>query len=227
MSVAQNIEIVRERIDRAALKIGRDPAEIKLVAVVKNVPLEKIFEAIDAGITDIGENRVQEAAGRYQLISEKYPKITRHMIGHLQRNKVRQALDMFDIIQSVDSRRLAAEIERKAKEKGQDQAKVLIEVNMSGDSSKFGVRSSETIELFRFVSTLEKIKVLGLMTIGPLAGDPRPAFAALRKLSDEIKQMNLPKVEMKYLSMGMSGDFETAIVEGSNLLRLGRAIFGA
>ncbi|OGB88897.1 YggS family pyridoxal phosphate enzyme [candidate division WOR-1 bacterium RIFCSPHIGHO2_01_FULL_53_15] len=221
MSITENIKKVREKIAKAAQTVGRQPDEIKLIAVVKNVPLEDIFEAIEAGIADIGENRVQEAEKRAALIRGKYPAVTLHMIGHLQRNKVRQALDMFDIIQSVDSERLAGEIEAEAKE----QAKVLIEVNTSGEESKFGVRSSEAIELVRFASTLGKIKVQGLMTLGPLEADPRSSFAALRELSVEIKKMNLPKVELKYLSMGMSGDFETAIAEGANLVRLGRAIF--
>src|SRR3989344_2671283 len=128
MSITENIKKVREKIAKAAQTVGRQPDEIKLIAVVKNVPLEDIFEAIEAGIADIGENRVQEAEKRAALIRGKYPAVTLHMIGHLQRNKVRQALDMFDIIQSVDSRRLAEEIERKAKGKGQEQAKVLIEV---------------------------------------------------------------------------------------------------
>ena len=190
--VANNLTRIRESINATASRAGRDPQSIKLILVTKQVDTERIRAAYALGERDFGENRVQEAEKRAALIRGKYPAVTLHMIGHLQRNKVRQALDMFDIIQSVDSERLAGEIEAEAKE----QAKVLIEVNTSGEESKFGVRSSEAIELVRFASTLGKIKVQGLMTLGPLEADPRSSFAALRELTLEIKKIKLPKVPL-------------------------------
>lgn len=224
MSIKKNLQIVRERIASAARRAGRDPGEIKLVAVIKNVPLDKVFEALEAGVSDIGESRVQEAEERYSAIKEKFPAAVYHMVGHLQRNKVRQALDMFDIIQSVDSGRLAEEIARRAV----NPIPILIEVNTSGETSKFGIEPDKTIELVRFASSFEKIKVRGLMTIGPLVDDPgriRASFRTLKELKDRIAALHLPGVEMKFLSMGMTDDFELAVEEGSNLVRLGRAIF--
>ena len=221
MSIKENIEAIRRRIGSAASSASRDPGEIKLVAAIKNVPTAAVWQAIEAGLTDLGENRVQEAQERRELIRAKYPAVNFHLIGHLQRNKVRQALDMFAIIQSVDSERLTVEIDRCAI----DPVPILIEVNTSGEKSKFGIEPNRAIELVSFASVLEKIRIQGLMTIGPLAGDPRPGFRSLRELRDKIVDLHLPNVEMKYLSMGMTGDFETAIEEGSNLLRIGRGIF--
>jgi PLP dependent protein len=221
VSIKENIDLIRRRIEAAARRAGRDPAEIRLVAVIKQVPTAHIFEALAAGLTDLGENRIQEAEARNQEIRAKYPAANFHLIGHLQRNKVRQALDMFAIIQSLDSERLAREIDRCAVKP----VPVLIEVNTSGETSKFGIEPNLAVELVRVASSLEKIKIQGLMTIGPLAGDPRPCFRSLRELSEKIAGLGLPGVEMKYLSMGMSGDYETAVEEGGNLLRIGRGIF--
>jgi hypothetical protein len=221
VSIKENIDVIRGRVEAAARRAGRDPAEIKLVAVIKQVPTAHIFEALAAGLTDLGENRIQEAEARNREIKAKYPAVNFHLIGHLQRNKVRQALDMFAIIQSLDSERLAREIDRCAVRP----VPVLIEVNTSGEPSKFGIEPNLAVELVRVASSLEKIKIQGLMTIGPLAGDPRPCFRGLRELSELIAGLGLPGVEMKYLSMGMSGDYETAVEEGSSLLRIGRGIF--
>lgn len=221
MSIKDNIELIRRRIDVTACSVGRDPKEIKLVAVIKNTPIDDIFEAIESGITDLGENRVQEAYERNEKIRAKYPGVAFHLIGHLQRNKVRQALDMFAIIQSVDSRRLVEEIARLAV----GPVPVLIEVNTSGETTKFGIEPDKAVELVRFASSFPNIKILGLMTVGSLTGDPRPGFRNLKELSGRIAGLNLAGVEMKYLSMGMTEDFETAIEEGANLLRIGRGIF--
>ncbi len=217
VSIKENLELVRRRIEAAARGAGRDPAEIKLVAVIKNVPLSDIAQAVAAGVTDLGENRVQEAVSRYRELAG----LTLHLIGHLQRNKVRQALDMFAIIQSLDSERLAREIDRSAVKP----VPVLIEVNTSGETSKFGIEPGRAVELVCTAAQLKNIKIQGLMTIGPLAGDPRPGFRSLRELRDTIAGLRLPNVEMRYLSMGMTGDFEEAIAEGSNLVRIGRGIF--
>ena len=218
MSIKENIAKVRARIAAAAQRAGRDPAEIKLVAVVKNVPLEQIFAALDAGLTEIGENRVQQAAGRVKTIREKYPNTVVHMIGHLQRNKVRQALDTFDIIQSLDSERLARELSEKT---GKRIVPVLIEVNVSGEASKYGLPAAGVSGLIAAISGFKNLKIEGFMTIAPLTGDPRtvrPYFHQLKQISAKFPHFNT-------LSMGMSDDFEAAIAEGATLVRIGRAIF--
>ncbi len=222
--IAANLKNIRQRIASAAQKSGRTSQDIKLIAVTKTIPVETIEQAIQAGVTDIGENRVQEAIPKIEVLRRKYPLVKWHMVGHLQRNKVRQALDSFDIIQSVDSERLAAEINCRAS----DPVPVLVEVNTSGEASKFGVPLDLTVELVKIVSSFQKVKVSGLMTIGLFTSnleEVRPCFIKLRKLSEEIKKLSLPNVEMKYLSMGMSDDFEIAIQEGSNMVRIGRGIF--
>ena len=220
VSIKENLELIRQRIKQA----GADPNKIKLVAAVKTLSPEQVEEALQAGITDIGDNKVQEAKAKAEL-KEKYPQVQWHMIGHLQRNKVRQALPLFDIIQSVDSERLAREIDEQAQKK----VPILIEVNTSGEESKYGVPADQAIDLLKIVSKFANIAVQGLMTIAPLVEDPeqaRPCFVRLRQLSEEITALNLPNTEMKYLSMGMTDDFEVAIQEGANIIRLGRALFG-
>jgi len=222
MSIKENIDLIYKQIE----KLGRDPQDIKLIAVTKTIPINLIEQAIQAGITDIGENRVQEAMPKIQALKEKYPQVTWHMIGHLQRNKVRQVLDNFDIIQSVDSERLAREIQAKAQAK---EVRVLVEVNTSGEETKYGIPVDSAIDFLKKVSKFDNIQVQGLMTIAPLVADPekvRPYFKKLKALSEDIKKLNLPNIEMKYLSMGMSDDFTVAIQEGSNMIRVGRAIFG-
>jgi len=221
VSIKENIAGVRARIEKAARRVNRDPQEIKLVAVIKNVPVDLVFQALEAGITDIGENRIQEAEERCSAIKEKFPHVTYHLVGHLQRNKVRQALDMFDIIQSVDSERLVEEISKRALKP----VPILIEVNTSGETSKFGIEPDRTSDLIRLAASFDKIKVQGLMTIGPLAGEVRESFKKLRDLRNKLLELGLPGVEMKFLSMGMTDDFEAAVEEGSNLIRIGRAIF--
>ena len=222
-TIAENLRSVRSRIEQAAERAGRDPADIKLVAATKDVTAELILEAIKAGLTDIGENRVQEAEKKFGLLKE-HP-VTWHMIGHLQTNKVKSALEIFSVIQSVDSERLADEISQRA----QKNVKVFIEVNTSGEESKFGIKPEGTAELANSISGLPNLKLTGLMMMGPLTSnesDIRKSFRLLKDIFDQIKGLNLPSVELKYLSMGMSDDFEAAIEEGSNLVRIGRAIFG-
>ncbi len=228
VSVKENLENVRKRIEKAAASVGRDPREIKIIGAAKNQPAGLVMQALEAGLTDIGENRVQEARTRCEEIRSKYPNTILHMIGHLQRNKVRHALDIFDIIQSVDSERLALEIEERAKAKNRV-IPILIEVKTSEEATKYGVPVESTIDFLKKITELKHLKVQGLMTIAPLEDNPekaRPYFAKLKMLSEEIKKLNLPNVEMKYLSMGMTDDFEVAIREGSNMVRIGRAIFG-
>ena len=222
MLIAKNLQSVKERIGEAARRAGKDPAEIKLVAATKDVPAGLILEAIKAGLTDIGENRVQEAKQKFDALKDQ--PVTWHMIGHLQTNKVKAALEIFSVIQSVDSERLADEISQRA----QKIVEVFIEVNTSGEESKFGILPEKAVQLAEHISGLKNLKLTGLMTVGPLAGDKtavRTSFRLLKSLFEQIKGLNLPSVELKYLSMGMSQDFETAIEEGSNLVRIGRAIF--
>lgn len=217
VSIKENLEAVYERIEKAAGSVGRNLRDITLIAAIKSVPLDLVFEALEAGVKNVGENRVQEAAARHREIKSRFPEVSLHMIGHLQRNKVRQALDIFDIIQSVDSGRLARELSK---------VPILIEVNTSGEAAKYGVSPDAAVELLRTLSGLGNIKIKGLMTLAPLTGDPRPSFFRLRKLSEEIMKLGLPNIEMSCLSMGMTDDFEAAIQEGSNMVRIGRAIFG-
>lgn len=224
-NIYRNIEEVRARIARAAERAGRNPSEITLVAVTKTVPVEKISEALAAGIKDIGENRVQE--GR-----EKRPHLgsglTWHLIGSLQTNKARAALETFDLIHSLDRWNLAEVLEEQAGRLGRE-AHTLIQVNVSGELSKHGLDPEELPEFAKRLSSLRWVRVHGLMTMAPLSEDPesaRPHFRRLRMLAQEIEVMGLARVEMRHLSMGMSGDFEVAVEEGATLVRVGSAIFG-
>ncbi|MFA5840399.1 MAG: YggS family pyridoxal phosphate-dependent enzyme [Candidatus Margulisiibacteriota bacterium] len=238
MSIKENINELFDQIDNAALKADRKLEDIKVIAVTKTISLDLIEQAIQAGITDIGENRIQEAIPKIQALKEKYPNVTWHMIGHLQSNKIKQAVENFDVIQSVDSLKLARGIgDQVIRGSGKgDQGiggagikRILIEVNTSGEDAKYGVKPEETIQLLQNISTFGTLQVEGLMAVGPLTDDRdlvRMAFKKLKQLSDQIKNLNLPNVDMKYLSMGMSHDFEMAIEEGSNMVRIGSAIFG-
>lgn len=195
----------------------------RIVAVTKGVPVEAMLEAVKAGITDIGENRIQEALLKIPNLkrqtSNLIPQTSHlkfHMIGHLQTNKVKTALELFDVIQSVDSLHLAEEISKRAKKP----VEIMIEVNTSGEASKYGVAPEKTLELVQQVFHLPNLKVIGLMTIGPMTKDPgliRKAFRTLRELKD--------KAGLPHLSMGMSDDYPLAIEEGSDIIRIGRALF--
>jgi len=223
--IGQNLERLYERIRSACHRAGRNPSDITLVAVTKTFPIEAINQAIARGVAIIGENRVQEALEKYPHIG---PKVQWHLIGHLQSNKAKKAVEIFSLIHSVDSVTLAREVGRRALQIGKMQ-EVLLEVNTSGEPQKYGFGSDEVIESLEVLKDIPGIKVLGLMTVGPLTGDEekvRSVFRKLRSVFDEIASLGLPNVEMKYLSMGMSGDFEIAIEEGSNMIRVGSAIFG-
>lgn len=214
--IAKNIAAIR----------GRLRPDTLLVAVIKNVPTEQVEEAIRAGITDIGENRVQEAEARIPYLKDKYPHIKVHMIGHLQTNKVKKVLPMLDMVQSVDSLRLAEEIDKRADRP----VEALIEVNTSGETTKYGILPENALELINSISSLPNIRIKGLMTIAVFSEDPgkvRPCFVRLREIKDQIIASQIEDVEMCYLSMGMSDDYEIAIEEGSNVVRVGRAIFGS
>ncbi len=225
MSIASQIELVYERIGRACRRAGRNPEEVQLVAVTKTVDVARIEEAIAAGIEIVGENRVQEAWPKFQVIGNR---VRWHMIGHLQTNKVKRALQFAEVIQSVDSVHLAQEIQKQA-EKLDRAVEVLIEVNTSGESSKFGFSPESVLEGVQQIASLSRLRVKGLMTIGAFLPDPndvRPCFQLLRRLRDKIAARGLEGVEMDVLSMGMTDDFEVAIEEGSTMVRIGRLIFG-
>lgn len=220
MSIADNLQKVHERIANAAAKAGADPSGITLVAVTKTVDIPVIQEAIQAGITDIGENYIQDAVRKFETIGKA---VRWHMIGHLQTNKLRQAVPVFDLIQSVDSISLADEIGKRSTALGKA-TQVLVEVNISDEESKFGVRPEDAFGLCDQIAGIEGVELVGLMGIAPFVDDPaaiRRSFALLRGLWDK-----LPNEHRKWLSMGMSSDFEMAIEEGSNMVRVGTAIFG-
>lgn len=222
--ISEKIKKVVQRIEEACKRAGRDPEEVTLVCVTKEASIENILEAIRAGVTELGENRVKEALLKDDSLKEG--KITWHMIGHLQRNKVADALKIFDLIHSVDSLRLAREINKEAI-KQKKFADILIEVNISGEKTKFGIRPAEALKMVGEVAALSNIRLLGLMTMAPVVDNPdeaRPFYRDLKKIFDEIND-KIPAVNLEYLSMGMTQDFEVAVEEGANIVRVGRAIF--
>lgn len=221
VKIAENLAEVRGRIVSAAQKAGRSADDVTLIAVTKTIDVPKIMEAISAGVADFGENYVQEATGKCRAIGSA--DVRWHFIGHLQSNKVKQAVEMFAMIQSVDSLHLAKEIGRRAAAREADMS-VLIEVNISGEETKHGVSPEDALALAEEVAKVEGVKLQGLMGMPPFTTDPedaRPYFARLKEIWDK-----LPKEQRRRLSMGMSHDFEVAIEEGSNMVRIGTAIFG-
>ncbi len=222
-SIADNLARVRERIARAAERAGRRPEQIRLVAVTKTVPAARVKEALAAGVTDIGENYVQEAAAKHAEIGAA---VTWHFIGHLQRNKAGQAARLFDIIHTVDSVRLAEALSRRAQQLDR-RLEVLIQVNTSGEATKAGVPPDEAAALVEKTAALDGLAVTGLMTIGRLQPDPelaRPEFRLLAALAERLRRDT--GLDLPWLSMGMSHDFEVAIDEGATIVRVGTAIFG-
>lgn len=225
MSIFENIKDVYKRISRAAMKADRDPSNIKLIAVTKSVGMGQISEAIEAGVRFFGENRVQEAAGKIEALRAVPEKIEWHMIGHLQKNKAKYAVKLFDLIHSVDSAGLADELQKQAEKAGKSQ-RILIEVKLSHEGTKHGVTRGGIADLLKAVSGMKNLNLLGLMTIPPFFEDPekaRPYFRELRELRDRLEAQGFHLPE---LSMGMSNDFETAIEEGATMVRVGTAIFG-
>lgn len=223
--IAANLETIRERMARAAGRAGRSPSDIQLVAVSKMVGVDSIREAIGAGVTIFGESYIQEAR-------TKMPEITGPVrwdfIGHLQRNKARHAVGLFEMIHSVDSLALAQEIDRMAMQSGK-RIMVLVEVNISGEEAKSGINPAGTGDLVRKMASLPHLSLEGLMTMPPYSDNPensRPYFQALRNLRDSLNEECRGALMLKELSMGMSSDFEVAIEEGATLIRVGTAIFG-
>jgi PLP dependent protein len=201
------------------------PEGVDLVAAAKTRTPDEVLEAIDAGVRIIGENYVQEAEKAFEAVGAK---VRWHMIGHLQSNKAKKAVKIFDVIETVDSMKLARAIDKACRNMGKVM-QVLVEVNSGEEPQKAGVMPEEGISLVRDMSELKNIKIMGLMTMGPFAGDPedaRPYFQKTRKLFEEIKTLNLPGVEMKHLSMGMSNSYRVALEEGANMVRIGTRLFG-
>lgn len=225
--IARNVALVREKIAAAAKGSHRDPAGIRLVCITKQRSSEEMQEVIDCGITDIGENRIQEAKEKYHRLEKA--QVAWHLVGHLQTNKAKDAVRMFDLIHSVDSVRLAAEIDRQAAKinKVQD---CLIEVNTSGEQSKYGIRPDGLIELVKTMIGLKNINVCGLMTMAPIVKkeeDARPYFTKLRKLQSETNTLlsTMNHEPLTALSMGMTQDYCIAVEEGATMVRVGTAIF--
>ena len=217
-SIESNVEILRGRIEKACLRSNRDVSAVKLIAVTKNFDSHAVRAALDCGLRDFGENRVQEASGKYGELADVRSKITLHYIGHLQSNKVRDALQIVDIIHSIDTVHLAELMSEKA---GRP-IPVFLQVNLAGEQTKYGFSREELDRAVGSISALPNIVILGLMTIAPLTGEAeevRPLFAALRGLNSAYG--------FKELSMGMTDDFEVAVEEGATMIRIGRAIFGA
>ena len=224
--ITENLEQVRKNIDEACRMAGRDPKEVTLIAVSKTKPVSMLKEAYDAGARCFGENKVQE-------ILEKYPEMPEdarfHMIGHLQTNKVKQVVGKTVLIHSVDSIRLAQQIEAEAAKKGLD-VDILLEVNVAREESKFGLMLEEVIPLLEEVKNLPHVRVRGLMTIAPNVENPeenRKHFKKLYQLYVDIKSKNIDNGTMSVLSMGMTGDFEVAVEEGATMIRVGTGIFGS
>ncbi|MGA7161062.1 MAG: YggS family pyridoxal phosphate-dependent enzyme [Bacteroidota bacterium] len=224
--IAENVKNIQEKIKNACIAAGRNPDSVKLIAVSKTFGIEEIGEAVKAGIFDIGESYVQEVTEKRKKIAEQG--IRWHFIGHLQSNKVKYVADWVHLIHSVDNENVASEIQKRGSKLGRV-IDILVELNTSGESSKYGVMPGKAIELVRKISTHPNLNILGLMTVGPFLPDPaqsRPSFRLLKTVFDEINSAHFLREPMKDLSMGMTHDFPVAIEEGSTMVRIGTAIFG-
>lgn len=222
--IKDNVKEVLDNIAEAAIKSGRTPDDITLVAVTKTVTVAEAQEVMDAGVLTLGENRVQSLLDKYEVLKDT-PKW--HLIGHLQTNKVKYIADKVCLIHSVESLKLAEEINKKFKEAGRV-AEILVQVNVSGEESKFGITPADSFKLIEEISKLENVKTKGLMTMAPLTATPdecRKYFHELKKLSLSIADEKFDNVDMRHLSMGMSGDYKEAILEGATLVRVGSALF--
>lgn len=215
MEVRQNVSQILSEL----------PEGVQLVAAAKTRQPEEILESVEAGVEIVGENYVQEAERAYEVIGNR---VKWHLIGHLQKNKVKKAVRLFDMVETVDSVEIAREIDKRCAEIGKVMP-VLIEVNSGREEQKTGVLPESAIELVREISAYPNIRVMGLMTMGPRFGNPedsRPYFVETRKIFEKLKQLNLPNVQMKYLSMGMTNSYRIALEEGANMVRLGNRLFG-
>ena len=224
--IKENLETICHKIKMAAETCGRNPEEVQLVAVSKTMPKEYLVQAVEAGVDILGENYVQEAREKFNDLYTL--PVAWHFIGHLQSNKAKFVVKIFDLIHSVDSLKLAREINKQANKINKIQD-ILIQVNISEETTKSGTQAQHALEIVQAISQLENVAVKGLMTMPPFFNAPekvRPFFKRLRELRNQIKAENIPNVSMSQLSMGMTGDFEVAIQEGATLVRIGTAIFG-
>ena len=222
----ENLSVVEENIKKACEKAGRDRNEVTLIAVSKTKPVEMLKEVYDTGIRNFGENKVQEMCEKMDVLPKD---IKWHMIGHLQRNKVKYIAGRTELIHSVDTYRLAEEINIQAKKKNII-IPILVEVNIAGEESKFGTSAEDAMLLVEDISKLENVRIKGLMTIAPYVEDAeenRPYFRKIKQLAVDIANKNIDNVSMEILSMGMTGDYEVAIEEGATMVRVGTGIFGA
>ena len=222
--IKDNVKKVLENIAQAAVLSGRKPEDITLVAVTKTVTAKEAQEVMDAGVLTLGENRVQSLLDKYEVLGDKP---CWHLIGHLQTNKVKYIADKVSLIHSVESLKLAEEIDKKFRD-AKRIAEILVQVNVSGEESKFGITPCDTFTLIEEISRLQNVKVKGLMTMAPLIATPdecRRYFHDLKKLSLDIKDKKYQNVDMQHLSMGMSGDYKEAILEGATIVRVGSALF--
>jgi pyridoxal phosphate enzyme (YggS family) len=225
MNIGKRLKNIKDRINESAVRCGRDPKSVRLVAVSKTVPASRVKEAIDAGVDILGENYVQETRTKFNELAA-YP-ISWHFIGHLQTNKAKYAVRLFDLIHSVDSLKLARELDKQAKKVNKIQD-ILIQINIGKEASKSGADAESVSNLVKDISFLGNISVKGLMIMPPFYNNPekvRPYFSGLRNLRDQIRQ-TLKGVDLYELSMGLSNDFEVAIEEGATFVRIGTAIFG-
>jgi hypothetical protein len=223
--IAENLKRVEERMDAAARRAGRNPEEIRLVAVSKTVATERVLQAIQAGVKILGENYVQEAKKKIENVGHN---VGWHFIGHLQTNKAKMAVRLFDLIHSVDSFNLANELNRAAEQQGKV-LPVLLQISLSGEATKFGASEKEIFRMAEEMSKMPALSGVGLMTMPPYFENPEDSriyFIKLRKLGERLRQENIPRIVVNELSMGMSNDFEVAIEEGATLVRVGTAIFG-
>ncbi len=217
-TLAENLQSIKARIEQAALASGRNSSAITIVGATKTVPVETIHAAFTFGIGNFGENYVQEAKSKKDILAKLGVNPTWRMIGHLQKNKVGDAIELFDIIETVDSVRLAETIAGKA---AKEPIPIMLQVNMTGEISKFGFAPQETANAYKTLKRLPELSIIGLMTIAPVVSNPqeaRPFFRGLRQLRDDLG--------LRELSMGMTNDFEVAIQEGATIIRIGRALFG-
>jgi len=226
--LAVRLADVRARLAAATQRSGRQPDQVSLIAISKTHPASVVQQAIELGATDLGENRVQEAEGKIAEIGRE--KVRWHLVGHLQANKSRRAVSLFDVIHSLDTVDLARRLDRLCVEEGRDSLPVLIQVDLGHEETKSGIDESEITHLVESLGPLTRVKLIGLMTLPPFFDDPeqsRPFFRRLRELRDELNRRGAFGDRTGELSMGMTHDFEVAIEEGATMVRVGTAIFGA
>lgn len=224
--VAENVEIVKKRIREVCSRCGRKPEDVFLVGVSKTFGIDRVREAVRAGLLDIGENYAQELLEKRSQLNDE--RIRWHFVGHLQSNKVKHVAEYIHLIHSVDNDRVAEEIQKRAERIGRV-IDILVEVHTTDEATKCGVAPDRTLDLVKRISALDRVRVEGLMTMGPFSDDPndsRPAFRQLADLRERISREGLEHVTMRHLSMGMSHDFEVAIEEGATIVRIGTAVFG-